>query len=68
MTNLEMQGLLVVSELELMLKAGQSLPTDVVLSMENFRKVEVLTYGKMNLNVKNMIEELHKQFGDINKN
>ena len=68
MTNLEMQGLLLVSELELHLKAGNSLPTDVVLAIDNFRKMEILTYGKANFNVKHMLEQLHKDFGDINNN
>lgn len=66
MTNLELQGLLVVSELELYITDGGELPTDVVTAMDAFRKVELLATGRNNMNVKRMVSALKAEYGDTN--
>lgn len=66
MTNLELQGLLVVSELELYVQSGGTLPIDIITAMDAFRKVELLTTGKINYRIKNMVASLKAEFGDSN--
>lgn len=66
MTNLELQGLLIVSELELYVQAGGNLPTDVITAMTAFRQVELLCTGSNNKQVKRMVAALKAEYGDSN--
>lgn len=68
MTNLETQALLLISELEIAVVNGLKLPTDVIIAMHNFRSLELLTTGKHDYKVRNMILALRKQYGDVNNN
>lgn len=68
MTNLETQALLLISELEIAVVEGLELPTDVIIAMNNFRSLELLTTGKHDYKMRNMILELRKQYGDVNNN
>lgn len=65
-SNLELQGLLIVSELELFIQAGGNLPTDVITSMTAFRRVELLETGGNNKQVRNMVAALKAEYGDSN--
>lgn len=58
MTNLELQGLLIISELEIYVAEGGTLPADIITAMDAFRKVELLTTGKVNMKVKQMVAAL----------
>ena len=68
MTNLELQCLLLVAELEIFVARGGSLPTDIIICMNNFRAVELLEHGKNDYNIKKMVVQLKSEFGNINKN
>ena len=58
MTNLELQCLLLVAELELFVKSGGNLPTDIIISMNNFRNVELKEHGRNDKQVKRMLRAL----------
>lgn len=67
-SSLELQALLLVAELELLVRAGTVLNTDVIIAMDNFRKIELLTYGSNNNTVREMILALRNEVGHLNKN
>lgn len=66
MTNLELQCLLLVAELELYVKSGGQLPTDIIISMNNFRNVELREHGRNDKQVKKMLKAIKAEFGKIN--
>lgn len=68
MSNLELQALLLISELELFVRAGGQLNTDIVICMDNFRKVELLETGSNNTQIKDMVQMLKAEIGHLNKN
>lgn len=68
MSNLELQALLLISELELFVRAGGQLNTDIIICMDNFRKVELLETGSNNTQIKDMIQTLKAEVGYLNKN
>lgn len=67
-TSLELQALLLVAELELFIRAGNVLNTDIIIALDNFRKIELLTYGSNNNTVREMILALKNEVGYLNKN
>lgn len=67
-TSLELQSLLLVAELELFIRAGNVLNTDIIIALDNFRKIELLTYGSNNNTVREMILALKNEVGYLNKN
>lgn len=67
-TSLELQALLLVAELELFIRAGNVLNTDIIIALDNFRKIELLTYGSNNTTVREMILALKNEVGYLNKN
>lgn len=67
-SSLELQALLLVAELELLVRAGTVLNTDIIIAMDNFRKIELLTYGSNNNTVREMILALRNEVGHLNKN
>lgn len=67
-TSLELQALLLVAELELFVRAGNVLNTDIIIALDNFRKIELLTYGSNNNTVREMILALKNEVGYLNKN
>lgn len=67
-TNLELQALLLVSEIELLIRSGAQLNTDVIIALDNFRKIELLTYGSNNNTVREMILAIRNEVGYLNNN
>ena len=67
-SSLEMQGLFLVSELELFLQKGGNLPTDVIIALDNFRKIELLVYGAINTSMKDIIKAIKEDSGHLNNN
>lgn len=66
MTNLELQAQLLIAELELYVAAGGNLPTDIITAMTAFRQTELLTTGRNNKQVKQMVAALKAEVGDTN--
>lgn len=58
LSTLEIQGLLLVSELELFIKAGGKVNSAVALSMNQFRYHELLKTGSNDYKMINMLKAL----------
>lgn len=67
-TNLELQALLLVSEIELLIRSGTQLNTDTIIALDNFRRIELLEHGSNNTTVREMVLALKNEIGYLNKN
>jgi hypothetical protein len=67
-TNLELQSLLLIAELELFIRAGNTVNTDIIIALDNFRKMELLTYGSNNTNIREMVQAIRQEIGNVNNN
>jgi hypothetical protein len=66
MSNLELQALLLVSELELFVAAGDTLPDDIIISINNFRMTELLVTGSNDYKVRDMVAAIRKEVSKTN--